>query len=145
MDASPRCCYQSKIWHRRLSSITRRWSEFVWSIYECSLDVERASHSSNWRYWSKFISTVNILPSILVHYIRERDFSNRLSSRASFSGFTALHYAVLNNDLRTAKLLVKHGADPLVENEEGHLPSAYAKEYQKSAIIELEANVSFAI
>ncbi|MBN3304214.1 CLPB protein, partial [Amia calva] len=59
---------------------------------------------------------------------REDEFSNRLNSRASFRGCTALHYAVLADDLRSVRKLLEAGANPLLPNDIGHTPAAYAKE-----------------
>ncbi|XP_072170827.1 mitochondrial disaggregase-like [Diadema setosum] len=68
------------------------------------------------------------LNSIQVLYDREDDFSDRLNNRASFRGCTALHYAVLSNDINIVRILLEAGADPMVENENGHKPVQYAKD-----------------
>lgn len=44
-----------------------------------------------------------------VAHIRDRDFSNRFKHGHNFSGFTALHYAVLIGDNTIIKLLLEHG------------------------------------
>ncbi|XP_016336858.1 caseinolytic peptidase B protein homolog isoform X2 [Sinocyclocheilus anshuiensis] len=44
--------------------------------------------------------------SLEVLVSREDEFSNRLSSRASFLGCSALHYAALTDDLRTVRMLL---------------------------------------
>jgi ATP-dependent Clp protease ATP-binding subunit ClpB len=75
-----------------------------------------------------------------VHTKREGEFCDRLSSRATFNGFTALHYAVLNDNLTIINILIEHGADPLIENEQGHLPSAYSLQQRKEFLFELEKN-----
>ena len=80
---------------------------------------------------------------ILVHTKREEEFCDRLSSRATFNGFTALHYAVLNDNLAVINVLIDHGADPLIENEQGHLPSAYALQQRKELLSQFEKNVCF--
>lgn len=59
---------------------------------------------------------------------RETEFSDLLSARVSFSGTTALHYAVLADSTKTAELLISRGADPNIENEMGHKASDYVKE-----------------
>ena len=79
--------------------------------------------------------------STLVHTRREEEFCDRLSSRATFNGFTALHYAVLNDNLSVINLLIEHGADPLLENEQGHLPSAYSLQQRKEILFQFEKNV----
>jgi len=79
----------------------------------------------------------------LVHTKREEEFCDRLSSRATFNGFTALHYAVLNDNLSLIHILIEHGADPLIENEQGHLPSAYGLQQRKELLNQFEKNVCF--
>ncbi|XP_028655215.1 caseinolytic peptidase B protein homolog [Erpetoichthys calabaricus] len=66
--------------------------------------------------------------SLEVLVTREDEFSNRLNSRASFRGCTALHYAVLADDFCTVQTLLEGGANPLLFNEMEHTPAAYAKE-----------------
>ncbi|CAF1204301.1 unnamed protein product [Adineta ricciae] len=77
---------------------------------------------------------------VQVHTRREEEFCDRLSSRATFNGFTALHYAVLNDNLPLINLLIEYGADLLIENEQGHLPSAYALQQRKELLSQLEKN-----
>ena len=59
---------------------------------------------------------------------RETEFSDLLSTRVSFRGTTALHYAVLANNTATVELLISRGADPNLENEMGHKAIDYVKE-----------------
>lgn len=59
---------------------------------------------------------------------REEEFSDRLNNRATFQGFTALHYAVLADSKICVKALLDGGANPTVENEAGHRAVDYAKE-----------------
>merc|ERR1712151_15782 len=42
------------------------------------------------------------------------------------SGDTALHYAVLTENLEIGELLIKRNADPSIENKEGDTPLALA-------------------
>ena len=58
---------------------------------------------------------------------REEDFSEYLSSRAVFRGFTALHYAVLADCKACIKALLDGGADPTVENDLGFRALEYSK------------------
>ncbi|MBN3319040.1 CLPB protein, partial [Atractosteus spatula] len=73
--------------------------------------------------------------SLEVLVTREDEFSSRLNSRASFRGCSALHYAVLADDLRTVKILLEAGANPLLPNEIGHTPPAYAKEGEMAKLL----------
>ncbi|XP_078258098.1 mitochondrial disaggregase [Rhinoraja longicauda] len=66
--------------------------------------------------------------SLEVLVSREDEFCNRLNTRASFHGCSALHYAVLANDLHTAQLLLHAGANPSQQNDMGHTPIDYAKD-----------------
>jgi len=47
----------------------------------------------------------------------------------------------LNDNLAIVNILIEHGADPLIENEQGHLPSAYALQQRKGLLGEFEKNV----
>lgn len=67
------------------------------------------------------------LHSLEVLVTREDEFSNRLSNRASFCGCTALHYAVLANDVGTVQVLLAGGADPTRANDQGHTPADYTR------------------
>uniref|UniRef100_A0A9J7XRF0 ClpB family mitochondrial disaggregase n=1 Tax=Cyprinus carpio carpio TaxID=630221 RepID=A0A9J7XRF0_CYPCA len=71
---------------------------------------------------------------------REDEFSNRLSSRASFRGCSALHYAALTDDLRTVRMLLDAGANPLQKNELGHTPLTYAKEGETATLLKEAQN-----
>ncbi|XP_021964503.1 caseinolytic peptidase B protein homolog [Folsomia candida] len=66
--------------------------------------------------------------SLEVQIEREDEFSDRLSNRVNFKGCTALHYAVLSDDLTTVKVLLTSGANPSAESDSGHLPKQYAKD-----------------
>ena len=88
-----------------------------------------------------FVFHLGILLVCLVHTRREEEFCDRLSARATFNGFTPLHYAVLNDNIPVINLLIEHGADPLIENEQGHLPSAYSLQQRKELLTQYEENV----
>lgn len=60
--------------------------------------------------------------------IRDEEFSSGLNNKATFLGFTALHYAALTNNLGIIKLLIKYGANPNLENEIGHKPIMYTND-----------------
>ncbi|XP_061165510.1 mitochondrial disaggregase-like [Saccostrea echinata] len=59
--------------------------------------------------------------------VREEQFNDRLSQRANFKGCTPLHYAVLMEDFAIVKMLLDAGADPTLENVNGHKPIDYTK------------------
>lgn len=61
----------------------------------------------------------------LIEFARSTEFNPHLA-QVNFHGCTALHYAMLANDLDTIKVLVESGANPLVENDLGHKPLDYA-------------------
>ncbi|XP_066590330.1 mitochondrial disaggregase-like isoform X2 [Prorops nasuta] len=66
---------------------------------------------------------------------REEQFSDRLNNRASFQGFTALHYAVLADSIGCIKALLDAGADPTIENEAGHRPLEYTRDQEITKIL----------
>lgn len=65
---------------------------------------------------------------MLVLEQREEEFTSFLNKRATFQGFTALHYAMLMDDEQVVEALLQNGADPIKENDAGHLPVDYARE-----------------
>uniref|UniRef100_A0A672LIB2 ClpB family mitochondrial disaggregase n=1 Tax=Sinocyclocheilus grahami TaxID=75366 RepID=A0A672LIB2_SINGR len=73
--------------------------------------------------------------SLEVLVSREDEFSSRLSSRASFRGCSALHYAALTDDLRTIRMLLDAGANPLQKNDLGHTPLTYTKEGETATLL----------
>ncbi|XP_043261867.1 caseinolytic peptidase B protein homolog [Colletes gigas] len=66
--------------------------------------------------------------SLDVLMIREEEFSDRLNNRATFKGFTPLHYAVLADSEACVKALLDGGANPTIENESGHRAVEYARD-----------------
>ncbi|KAK7476736.1 hypothetical protein BaRGS_00032029 [Batillaria attramentaria] len=68
------------------------------------------------------------LHSLQVMITREEEFSNRLSNKANFRDCTALHYAVLADDVECVKILLQKGADPTRENALGHKPLDYCRQ-----------------
>lgn len=72
--------------------------------------------------------------------IRDEEFSSGLNNKATFLGFTALHYAALTNNLGIIKLLIKYGANPNLENEMGHKPVMYtnSEEIKKYLTAQME-------
>lgn len=80
--------------------------------------------------------------SLEVLVSREDEFSNRLNTRASFRGCSALHYAVLADDLHTTKLLLHAGANPSQQNDMGHTPIDYAKDGEVKDLLK-EAEVKY--
>lgn len=67
---------------------------------------------------------------------RDEEFSSQLNNRATFLGFTALHYAVLTDNFDIVKLLLNSGANPLVENDSGHKAIQYAKEGEMKQLLQ---------
>ncbi|OON20402.1 ATPase family protein, partial [Opisthorchis viverrini] len=63
-----------------------------------------------------------------IEWRRLTQFTDFLNPSADFRGCTALHYAVLVNDLSLVRLLVDKGADVSIVNERGHRPIMYAKD-----------------
>ncbi|XP_055330819.1 caseinolytic peptidase B protein homolog [Paramacrobiotus metropolitanus] len=87
-----------------------------------------------------FTNVYKIAESQNVHYLevlvaREEEFSNRLNMKTTFSGCTALHYAVLANDVPTIKALLEAGADPQAEMDRGHKPTDFAKDQHVTALL----------
>jgi hypothetical protein len=59
--------------------------------------------------------------------MREHEFSDALSNRMSFRGFTSLHYAVLIDDVQVVNALLEAGADPTIKSAAGYLPVDFAQ------------------
>lgn len=70
---------------------------------------------------------ITFLFYFLVLMKREEEFSDRLNNRASFQGFTALHYAVIADSPACVEALLDAGANPTIENEAGHRAVEYAR------------------
>ncbi|KAK4887057.1 hypothetical protein RN001_003328 [Aquatica leii] len=68
------------------------------------------------------------LHTLEVLMVRDEEFCMRLNNKATYLGFTALHYAVLVDNVEIVKLLLDNGANPIVENDAGHRPIQYAKQ-----------------
>ncbi|XP_012138184.2 mitochondrial disaggregase [Megachile rotundata] len=66
---------------------------------------------------------------------REQEFSDYLNSRATFKGFTPLHYAVLVNSKDCAVELMNAAADPTIKAESGHGPIEYAENGELKEIL----------
>jgi ATP-dependent Clp protease ATP-binding subunit ClpB len=71
-----------------------------------------------------------------VLFEREDEFSDKLNSRATFKGFTSLHYAVLTDNLQLIDILLKAGADPLIENDLGHRAYDYCGTNESKNVLE---------
>nr|XP_034171700.1 caseinolytic peptidase B protein homolog [Osmia lignaria] len=68
------------------------------------------------------------MPVLDVLATREQEFSDYLNSRATFKGFTSLHYAVLANSKVCVKELMNAAADPTIKAESGHRAMDYTVE-----------------
>ncbi|XP_046600090.1 caseinolytic peptidase B protein homolog isoform X1 [Neodiprion lecontei] len=75
------------------------------------------------------------LHSLDVLMKREEEFSDRLNNRASFQGFTALHYAVLADSMACVQALLDAGANPTIENESGYRAVEYARDGEMKEIL----------
>ena len=58
----------------------------------------------------------------------------------SYSGFTALHYAVLTDDRAMVEWLLENGADPTVENHRGLKPSHYSNSSEILSLLQEYTN-----
>lgn len=58
--------------------------------------------------------------------LRDEEFCGSLNNKATFLGFTALHYATLVDNFDIVKLLISNGANPTLQNDLGHTPIMYA-------------------
>ena len=67
---------------------------------------------------------------------RDRDFNDSLNHFVNYSGFTALHYAVVVDDETLIQYLLKHGADPTIENNRGLTPDRYCNNERVKALLE---------
>lgn len=64
--------------------------------------------------------------------IREEEFCESMNGRATFKGFTALHYAALADSHPVAKVLLDAGADCSVRDHAGRRPIDYAQDPSKT-------------
>lgn len=76
-----------------------------------------------------------------VMMVREEDFSDRLNLRANFRGCTPLHYAALADNRNIVEMLLEAGADPLIANDYGIVPSEYSQDPKTRAILKRGAQV----
>ena len=68
--------------------------------------------------------------------VRDHEFSDVINHNVSYSGFTALHYAVVIDDETLIKYLLEHGADPTVENNRGYRPANYCINDRVKALLD---------
>ncbi|XP_066245444.1 mitochondrial disaggregase-like isoform X1 [Euwallacea similis] len=78
------------------------------------------------------------LRPIEVFMRRDEEFSSLLNNKATFRGFTALHYATLIDNFDIAKLLIENGANPCLETEAGQKPLTYAKDGPLKKFLQLQ-------
>lgn len=111
------------------------WTALMLAAVNGKLDVCKVliAKGADLNLGDKYSNPTRTSAEVGLHFLevlmtRDEEFSGRLNNKASFSGFTALHYAVLSDNLQVAKLLLESGADPLLENDSGHRAIEYANE-----------------
>jgi ankyrin repeat protein len=62
-------------------------------------------------------------------------------NKAAYAGFTPLHYAAYNNQLKIAILLIDYGADVDAEDNQGKTPLDIAGERNSDGIVDLLLNL----
>ncbi|XP_050362445.1 caseinolytic peptidase B protein homolog [Nymphalis io] len=69
---------------------------------------------------------------------REDEFCSAMNARASFLGWTALHYAALSDSSTSAKALLEAGADPTARDHAGRRALHYARDPSTTRDVILE-------
>ena len=120
-------CRHEYGWTPLLLAAVNGWTDICQLLLDSGADINITDEFSSAQKMSlqKNYNYLKVLMS------RELEFSDLLSARVSFRGTTALHYAVLADNIETVELLMKRGADPNVENEIGHKAIDYVKEDNK--------------
>lgn len=114
----------------QLAAMNRN-SEAIGLLLKAGADLELGDEFSN----AMQTAREKRIHSLQVVIMREDEFSDRLSNRANFKGCTALHYAVLADDIDIVKQLLYAGANPSAENALGHKPYDYARTPQLQNIL----------
>lgn len=114
----------------QLAAMNRN-SEAIGLLLKAGADLELGDEFSN----AMQTAREKRIHSLQVVIMREDEFSDRLSNRANFKGCTALHYAVLADDIDIVKQLLYAGANPSAENVLGHKPYDYARTPQLQNIL----------
>lgn len=74
---------------------------------------------------------------------RQKYFYDSFDNNVTFQGFTALHYAVILNNIESVKVLMNFGADPFLKSVTGYRPIDLATNIEIfDLLVEYEKNVS---
>ena len=70
---------------------------------------------------------------LLVAAVRDYEFCSFSNHYVSYSGFSPLHYAAIIDDRDMVERLLRHGADPTLQNGRGLTPSDYCTNEETKA------------
>ncbi|THD23148.1 caseinolytic peptidase B protein [Fasciola hepatica] len=119
-------------WTPLMLAVVKRDRDLVRMLLELGADPNAVDqYAGSYRFMGE--------KRMMAEWRRLHEFSEFLNPTADFRGCTALHYAVLVNDVQLVRLLLEKGADVGVVNERGHRPMMYAKDQEvKDALAKAE-------